>query len=147
VFIEKYKSGLQKYLREAARTAPSGKRWTSLKDLIKFCTLQWPSIQARLGLSSNKFGSQNNGSPSVKVGGKRKAMSPNRPRKSSKASSGAGGSGSFPRLSDEQKVKNLRDNLCHLCGSPDHFVNKCPDRWIPWKDRKGKGGKQQKDFS
>jgi hypothetical protein len=48
VKIEKYKSGLQVDLRELARVAPSGKRWTSLADLISYCTLQWPTIKARL---------------------------------------------------------------------------------------------------
>jgi hypothetical protein len=35
-------------LRELARVAPSGKRWTSLADLISYCFLQWPTIKARL---------------------------------------------------------------------------------------------------
>jgi hypothetical protein len=48
VKIEKYKSGLQTDLRELARVSPSGKRWTSLTDLISFCTLQWPTIKTRL---------------------------------------------------------------------------------------------------
>jgi hypothetical protein len=46
VKIEKYKSGLQVDLRELARVAPSGKRWTFLADLISYCTLQWPTIKA-----------------------------------------------------------------------------------------------------
>jgi hypothetical protein len=48
VKIEKYKFGLQVDLRKVARVAPSRKRWTSLADLISYCTLQWPTIKARL---------------------------------------------------------------------------------------------------
>jgi hypothetical protein len=48
VKIERYKSGLQVDLRKLARVAPSGKRWTSLAHLISYCTLQWPTIKARL---------------------------------------------------------------------------------------------------
>jgi hypothetical protein len=60
VKIEKYKSGLQVDLRELARVAPSGKRWTSLADLISYCTLQWPTIKARL---EKKGGFANTTSP------------------------------------------------------------------------------------
>lgn len=145
VLIEKYKSGLQKDIRELARVSPSGKRWTSLKDLVEYCTLQWPTIQARLDKSSGKALNPNNKSPSVKVGGKRKAMSPNRPDRSNQASSsGAKNSGKFRRLSDEQKAKNIRDNLCHICSSPDHFSKSCPDRTVAWKDKKGN---KKKDFA
>ena len=94
VFIEKYKPGLQKDIKELARVSPSGKRWTSLKDLIEYCTLQWLTIQARLEKTSNKSGNLNSRAPSAKVGGKRKAMSPNRSEKSSKAS--ASGAGKIP---------------------------------------------------
>ena len=143
VFIEKYKSGLQKDIKELARVSPSGKRWTSLKDLIEYCTLQWPTIQARLDRTSSKSGNLNNRAPSAKVGGKRKAMSPNRSERPNKASSS--GAVKLPRLSDEQKAKKIKDGVCHICRSPDHFSKSCPQRTVEWKDRKGKG--QRKDFA
>ena len=143
VFIQKYKSGLQKDMKELARVSPSGKRWTSLKDLIEYCTLQWPTIQARLERTSSKSGNLNNRAPSAKVGGKRKAMSPSNSERPHKASSS--GAGKFPRLSDEQKARNIKEGLCHICRSPDHFSKSCPQRTVEWKDRKGKG--QKKDFA
>lgn len=142
VLVEKYKAGLQKDIRELARVSPSGKRWTSLSDLITYCTLQWPTIQARL----DKGVGGSNRAPSGKVGGKRKAMSPNRSGRSSKASSEAGNFSKLPRLSEEQKAQNIKDNVCHLCRSPDHYSNKCPTRQVDWKNKKGKNGKR-KDFS
>jgi hypothetical protein len=127
VFIEKYKSGLQKDIRELARVSPSGKRWTSLKDLMEYCTLQWPTIQARLE-RSGKSGNKGN-SHSVKVGGKRKATSPNRSGKSQKTSSETG---NFPRLTAVQKAKNIAKGRCHICGSTDHFSKGCPQRTVKW---------------
>jgi hypothetical protein len=72
VKIEKYKSGLQVDLRKLARVAPSGKRWTSLADLISYCSLQWPTIKARL---EKKGGFRK--PAAKKTAGKRK-MSPGR---------------------------------------------------------------------
>ena len=46
VLVEKYKSGLQKDIRELARVSPNGQRWTSLSDLITYCTLQWCNDRA-----------------------------------------------------------------------------------------------------
>ena len=142
VLVEKYKSGLQKDIKELARVSPSGKRWTSLSDLITYCTLQWPTIQARL----DKGVGGSNRAPSGKVGGKRKAMSPNRSGRSKEARSETGSPGKFPRLSEEQKAKNIKDGVCHLCRSPDHFSNKCPTRKVEWRSKKGKNNKK-KDFS
>lgn len=149
VLIEKYKSGLQTDIRELARVTPSGQRWMNLNDLITFCTLQWPTIQARL---DKKVGG-NHKAPSEKVGGKRKSMSPNRSGRSKGSASGSGsGSGNgnsskFPKLSAEQKAKNIADKVCHICGSPDHFSPTCPKRRVDWKDKKGKGNNKKKDFS
>ena len=139
VLVEKYKSGLQKDIKELARVSPSGKRWTSLSDLITYCTLQWPTVQARL---ERGVGGSNR-APSGKVGGKRKAMSPNRSGRSKETQSETGSPGKFPRLSAEQKAKNIKDGVCHLCGSPDHFSNTCPKRKVDWKNKKGKNNKKQ----
>lgn len=143
VLIEKYKSGLQKDLKELARVSPSGKRWTSLKELVEYCTLQWPTIQARL----DKKTASGDRAPSVKVAGKRKSRSPSSGR--SRPNSEKGGS-KFPRLTAEQREKNMREGRCHICGSKDHISPDCPDRKKAWDPKKGdkkfkKGNK--KDFS
>jgi hypothetical protein len=52
---------------------PSGKRWASLSDLISFCTLQWPTIKARLEKRGG-FAKQS----AEKTAGKRKNMSLNK---------------------------------------------------------------------
>jgi hypothetical protein len=140
VSIKKYKSGLQKDIRKLARVSLSGKRWTSLKDLMECCFLQWPTIQARLE-RSGKSGNQNN---SVKVGGKRKATSSNRSGKSKRTSSKAG---SFPRMTAKQKAKNIAEGQCHICGSTDHYSKGCPQRTVKWKDRKGENNDKKKDFA
>jgi hypothetical protein len=143
VKIEKYKSGLQTDLRELACVSPSGKRWTSLIDLISFCTLQWPTIKARRE-KKGKFAKQ----AAEKTAGKRKNMSPNR---RGKGNSGNGSGQSSARMSDKERARHIREKLCMICHKPGHISPKCPDRTTPWVNRGGKKHKNnnnsQKDFS
>jgi hypothetical protein len=103
VKIEKYKSGLQVDLRELARVAPSGKRWTSLADLISYCTLQWPTIKARL---EKKGGFAK--PAAKKTAGKRK-MSPGR---RGKGNSGNGSGRNPGRMSEEERARHMFVRSC-----------------------------------
>ena len=144
VKIEKYKSGLQPALRELARVSPDGTRWTSLSSLISYCTLQWPTIKARLEREKKSGGHK-----AEKVAGKRKFTSPSRGRGAS-AGPGEGNSGSSghknQRLSEEEKERRRVNKLCNICGSPDHFADKCSQRTTPWVPKK-QFKKGRKDFS
>jgi hypothetical protein len=125
VKIEKlYKSGLQTDLRELNRVSPSGKRWTSLTDLISFCTLQWPTIKARRYQEAAK-----------KKAGKRKNMSPNR---RGKGNSGNGYGQSSARMSDEERARHICKKLCMICHKPGHISPNCLERTTPWANRGGK---------
>jgi hypothetical protein len=143
VKIEKYKSGLQSDLRELACVSPSGKRWTSLTDLISFCTLQWPTIKATLKKKGG-FAKQ----AAEKTAGKRKNMFPNRRGKGNLGN----GSGQFSaRMSDEERARHIYEKLCIICHKPGHISPNCSDRTTPWVKRGGKKHKNnnnsQKDFS
>lgn len=144
VKIEKYKSGLQPALRELARVSPDGTRWTSLSSLISYCTLQWPTIKARLEKEKKSGGHK-----VEKVAGKRKFRSPSRGRGSSagpRADNSAAPGHKGPKISAEERERRRVNKLCNICGSPDHFSDRCPDRTTPWVAKKDyKRGK--KDFS
>ena len=147
VKIEKYKSGLQPALRELARVSLDGTRWTSLSSLISYCTLQWPTIKARLERERKPGGHK-----VEKVAGKRKFRSPSRGRGTSagphEGNSGASGHKN-QRLSEEEKERRRRLDLCNICGSPDHYSDKCTQRSTPWLTKKEyrKGRKGRKVFS
>ena len=144
VKIEKYKAGLQPALRELARVSPDGTRWTSLSSLISYCTLQWPTIKARLEKEKKSGGHK-----VEKVAGKRKFRSPSRGRGSSagprEGNSGAPGRKN-QRLSEEERERRRVNKLCNICASLDHFSDKCPDRTTPWVAKKD-FRKGRKDFS
>jgi hypothetical protein len=106
VKIEKYKSGLQVDLRELARVSPSGKRWTSLTDLISFCTLQWPTIKARLDKKGG-FAKQ----PAERTAGKRKKS----PSRRGNGNSGNGSGQNSGRMSDEERARHICEGLCIIC--------------------------------
>ena len=147
VKIERYKLGLQSDMREAVRSDPLGKRWSSLADLISYCTLQWPVVKTRL---DKRAGGSNK--PTEKVGGKRKVTSPGRGRPNKSAhTGGASGSGSksasAKQMDGAEKANDRRLGLCHICKSPDHFSKDCPDRKTPWQEKKPKNGGRKKDFA
>jgi hypothetical protein len=106
VKIEKYKSGLQVDLREFARVAPSGKRWTSLADLISYCILQWPTIKARL---EKKGGFAK--PASEKTAGKRKMFHGRR----GKGNSGNGSGQASGKMSEEERARHICERLCMIC--------------------------------
>ena len=147
VKIERYKLGLQSDMREAVRSDPLGKRWSSLADLISYCTLQWPVVKTRL---DKKSGGANK--PAEKVGGKRKLTSPGRGRPNKSAhSGGASGSGSKPasskQMDEAEKANDRRLGLCHICKSPDHFSKTVLIGETPWQEKKPKNGGKKKDFA
>jgi hypothetical protein len=138
--IEKYKSGLQVDFSELARVAPSGKRWTSLTDLISYCTLQWPTIKARL---EKKGGFSK--PAAEKTAGKRKMS----PRRRGKGNSGNGSGQNSGKMSEKERARHIRDKLCMQCHKPGHINPSCPDRTAPWVNRGGKKRKNNsnKDFA
>jgi hypothetical protein len=129
VKIEKYKSGLQVDLRELARVSPSGKRWTSLTDLVSFRTLQWPTIRARLDKKGG-FAKQ----PAKKTAGKRKKS----PGRRGNGNSGNNSGQNSGRMSDEERARHIREGLCMICHKPG------PERTTLWVH---KGGKKRKNNS
>jgi hypothetical protein len=140
VKIEKYKSDLQFDLRELARVAPSGKRWTFLADLISYCTLQWPTIKGRL---EKKGGFAR--SAAKKTAGNRK-MSPGR---RGKGKSGNGSGQNSRKMSEEERARHICEKLCMICHKPGHISPYCPDHTTPWVNRGGKKRKNNpnKDFA
>jgi hypothetical protein len=137
VKVEKYGLGLQSNMHEMVRTSPQGTHWETLQALIEYCSLQWPIVAAWIAKRTKN-------PPTEKVGGKHKA------------SGGGGGSSSKPklgaigRLSEEQKVHNVKNGLCHICGKAGHIDSDCPDRdpGKPFDENKKqkKGKKDVKDF-
>jgi hypothetical protein len=140
VKIEKYKSGLQVDLSELARVAPSGKRWTSLANLISYCTLQWPTITARLEKKGGfaKLAAE-------KTAGKRK-MSPGR---RGKGNSGDGSGQNSGKMREEERARHIREKLCMICHKLGHISPNCPDCTTPWVNMGGKKRKNNfnKDFA
>jgi hypothetical protein len=130
VYIEKYRLGLQSDMREMVCTSPQGTRWEIMQALIKYCSLQWPIVAARIAKRTKN-------PPAENVGGKRKASGGGR-GSSSKPKFGATG-----RLSKEQKAHNVKNGLCHICGKAGHIARDCPDR-DPGKPFDG-NKKQKKD--
>ena len=153
VKIEKYRGGLQVDLKEMCRVSPDGTRWQTLRALVTYATLQWPTIEARLARRrSEKRESRPSGSSPSRVGGKRKITSPQKSRGSAKRVSGL-------RLTDEEHAENLRTRVCHVCKQPGHQWRECPDRKqrddgeaggsARLSSRKGRGGEKpskSKDF-
>jgi hypothetical protein len=105
VKIEKYKSGLVD-LRKLARVAPSGKRWTSLADLISYCTLQWPTIKVRL---ERKGGFAK---PAVKKTAGKCKMSLGRRGKGNFGNDSGQNSG---KMSEEQRARHICNKLYMIC--------------------------------
>jgi hypothetical protein len=117
-----------------------GKRWTSLADLISYCTLQWPTIKARL---EKKGGFAK--PAAEKTAGKRK-MSPGR---RGKGNFGNGSRQNPGRMSEEERARHIREKLCMICHKPSHISPNCPDRTTLWVNRGGKKRKNNsnKDFA
>jgi hypothetical protein len=134
VRIEKYMPSLQVDLRELARVALSGKMWTSLADLISYCTLQWPTIKARL---EKKGGFAK--PAAEKTAGKRKMSRGRR----GKGNSGNGSGQTFGKMSEEERARHICEKLCMICHKPGHISPNCPDRTTPCVNRGGKKRKKQ----
>ena len=133
VKIEKYKSGLQTDLGEMCRTSPQGKRWQDLDAMVRYATLQWPTIEARIA--------------------KRKVSQPKSATSKRKSSGGPFGRSSKARvsvagLSDEQRQYNMKHRLCHKCGKPDHIAADCTEEKSTQNKGKGKdkGKSKASDF-
>ena len=132
VKIEKYKSGLQTDLREMCRVSPQGDRWQNLDALMRYATLQWPTIEARLA--------KRRAAQPKSVAGKRKS-SGGSPGKSSKARVSIAG------LTDEQRQYNMEHRLCHKCGKPGHIAVNCTEDVSQNKGKgKNKGKQKMQDF-
>ena len=134
VKIEKYRNGLQVDLKEMCRVSPDGTRWQTVRALMTYATLQWPTIEARLAKrkTEKRDGRPSSSSPS-KGGGKRKITSPQKSRGGVKRVSGV-------RLSEEEHAENLRTRVCHICKQPGHQWRECPDRRKKSDDSEAGGG-------